>query len=186
VPLKPWQHGALQILYCTVTELEKLLNRCLPGGYEEQPVENSSGEEDVSTTFAGTELRGTLHRPKRRRHLFVSTRDHDVNVIKAEIIQSLTNFLQTRLGVEKASGTLEACYADMLKALSPMCLNAGGVSDEDIHKAYAIMASDQNCQDFFASYGELLTCLKTAGANKSLYDIFAKTSLQVMVNYSLV
>ena len=60
----------------------------------------------------------------------------------------------------------------MLKALSLTCLNAGGASDEDIHKTYAIMASDQDCKDLFASYGELLTCVKTAGANKSLYDIF--------------
>jgi len=50
--------------------------------------------------------------------------------------------------------------------------NAGGANDEDIHKAYAIMASDQDCKEFFASYGELITFLKTAGANKSLYDIF--------------
>ena len=60
----------------------------------------------------------------------------------------------------------------MLKALSPTCLNAGGANDEDIHKAYAIIVSDQDCKEFFASYGELITCLKTAGANKSLYDIF--------------
>ena len=51
-----------------VTELEKLLDRCLPGGYEEHFVENRSGEEDVSTTFAGIELHGKLHRPQRRRH----------------------------------------------------------------------------------------------------------------------
>ena len=105
------------------TELEKLLDRCLPGGYEEHLVENRSGEEDVSTTFAGIELRGKLHRPQRRRHLFVTTRDRDVNAIKVEIIQSLTNFLQSRLSVEKASGTREACYADMLKALSPIRLS---------------------------------------------------------------
>ena len=43
-----------------VTELEKLLDRCLPGSYEERLVENRSGDEDVSTTFASIELHGKL------------------------------------------------------------------------------------------------------------------------------
>jgi len=65
-----------------VTEIEKLLDRCLPGGYEEKLIANNSGGEDNKVTFAGIELHETLRRPKRRNHLFVTTRDRDVNAIK--------------------------------------------------------------------------------------------------------
>ena len=84
--------------------------------------------------------------------------------------------MQTRLGIEKAIED-KRCYAEILKALSPACLNKGDANEEDIQKAYEIIAPDQDRKDFFAAYGELVTmsCLHNSGSSKtlSLYDILS-------------
>ena len=53
-------------------------------------------------------------------------------------------------GIEKAIED-KICYAEILKALSPACLNKGDANEQDIQKAYEIIAPDQDRKDFFRS-----------------------------------
>lgn len=83
-----------------VADLQKLLTRCLPGGYKEM-VQVSAGATNISTTFDGVVLNNSARRPTTTQHLFVTTKGRDVKAIKNEVIMSLCNFLTSRLGSDK-------------------------------------------------------------------------------------
>ena len=85
----------LQSLYdhC-MSELGKLLERPLPGGYEEK-IETCDGtaKGDTLERFSDVSLSHTQTRKAKRRHLFVTTRSRNFGALKLEIVNSLRNFL---------------------------------------------------------------------------------------------
>jgi hypothetical protein len=90
-----------------------------------------------------------------------------------ELVQSLINFLDSRLKIDK--GQKGNSYACLLKALSPECLLAAAASEKDIKNAYDTIVPDQEWKDFYASYGEMVDFLKGKVRSTTLRDILCLT-----------
>lgn len=142
-----------------VVDLQKLLTRCLPGGYEEK-MQVCADATDKSTSFDGLLLNNSARRPTKRQHLFVTTRGRDVKAIKNEIITSLCNFLTARLGTDKEAGLLS--YSSEYKALSPNYMQGNCFQDVDIERVYTGLLRDVNKKDFVSAYGELTAVLRSS------------------------
>jgi hypothetical protein len=158
-----------------VTGLKKLMGRCLPGGYEEMLKTN-----DEVATFCDLKLHRRQSRAATRKHLFVTTKGRDVTAIKSEILQSLCNFLTSRLAVddmppEKASKGQS--YATQFKSLSPACMKAADATEEEIQTAFLAVVPDLDRREFFAAYAEILLLLKSTHLRSATLNDILKVSL---------
>jgi hypothetical protein len=158
--------------YCT-SQIRKLLTRPLPGGFEEQVIPDG---EEGHKSFLGVALRDRTSSKKRSgiRHLYVTTRGRDVQAVKTEMLNSLINFLNRRLDIEMSSSS-DASYSVQFRALSPECMKSEAASDDDVRRVYDVIVPDTNWQTFYASYGEVISALRTSGAS----------TLQEILNFSL-
>ena len=128
-----------------------------------------------SHSFCGVKLTTRLKRASKTRHLFVTTRRRTIDSIKAEIVLSLKNFMDVRLGVEKASDAAEP-FAVQLKALSPDVMASGTATAEDISKSCSLIAPDLDKQQFHSSYSEVVHFMRNATCRpKNLQDVLLVT-----------
>lgn len=145
-----------------VEQIEKLLQRPLPGGYEEKICRSTSEDETKSATFLDTVLSERVARRGKSANVFVTSGHRDVGAVKNELIRSLVEFLKCRLHIDKATdGT---SYAVRLKAVSPSCLKAGNAEEIDVKGVFDTIVPDLDWRDFRASYFEVVTALKKSPA----------------------
>jgi len=163
-----------------------LLERPLPGGYEEKietcywSAHFQEGmrrrlkhvmEQPRATLLNALAMAvSVIHKPEKakRRHLFVTTRGRDVGALKVEIVNSLRNFLCDHLGSDEANSNLS--LAEQFKALSCISLKSGDATDDEIQRAYAGIVPDHDGRVFFSAYRELVTVLQTSRTT-TLQDI---------------